>query len=301
MPRMSRSLFAAARSGLALLALIGSAPVFAAAAAPVQDRAGNRWEALIEQPADAQDSAGAASPRFCSTDRQWCVRTSRHGDGDDPASQLEVAHQLPGEADPRMRYIPLAALDDSDSDQPWPFIVRLAPGTRVGQMPADPQQAALENVLVGVQRGVRTMYSGGDASAATLVLSLIRHVDDGIQIDPAVLSLPADGHAMIRACFGEGDSDRRAGACHDQYAFHATLRLDPAGQGMPVLRYATTATRFPMGASRLRDAQTRPPLRRQDLRTQTDRTCSLQRVLRFDGSHYQPDAPLPDCTEFTGL
>jgi len=43
------------------------------------------------------------------------------------------------------------------------------------------------------------------------------------------------------------------------------------------------------------------PLRKQDLRTQTDRTCSYQRVLRFDGGRYQPDTPLPECGEFTAL
>lgn len=279
-----------------LLASISSAAV----AAPVHDRAGNRLEALIEQPA-AQTEAEQASARFCTADRQWCVRTAR--EGDDQASQLEIEHHLPGTAEPHTWFIPLDSgdADAAGTDQPWPFIVRLAPGADAGQVPSDPQQAALENVLVGVRRSVTTMYSGGDAGASTLVLSRIRHMDDGIQIDPDVLTLPADGHAMIRACFGEQDSARRAGACHDEYSFHGVLTLDPAGQGMPVLRYATTATRFPAGASRLQDSQARGPLRRQDLRTQTDRTCSYQRVLRFDGGRYQPDTPLPECGEFTEL
>ncbi|MCF7751395.1 hypothetical protein KQ945_11590 [Bacillus subtilis subsp. subtilis] len=282
-------------AGLLLWAALNGA----AWAAPPQDRAGNRLEALIEQPAAGPSPEEAASPRLCTADRQWCLHTAR--DGDDQAWHLAIEHQLPGEAEPRMRFIPLETLDNGATDQPWPFIVRLAPAAGVGQVPGDRQQAALENVLVGVQRGVTTMYAGGDASASTLVLSRIRHMDDGVQIDPDVLALPADGHAMIRACFGEHDSDRRAGACHDQYRFSSTLTLDPAGQGMPVLRYATTATRFPAGASRLRDSQVQAPLRRQDLQTRTDRTCSFQRVLRFDGSRYQPDTPLPDCTEFTAL
>ncbi|MET4617211.1 hypothetical protein ABIA71_002794 [Stenotrophomonas sp. 2619] len=42
----------------------------AAVAAPVHDRAGNRLEALIEQPAAPAD-AGQASARFCTADRQW--------------------------------------------------------------------------------------------------------------------------------------------------------------------------------------------------------------------------------------
>lgn len=71
-----------------LLASISSAAV----AAPVHDRAGNRLETLIEQP-DAQAGAEQASARFCTADRQWCVRTAR--EGDDQASQLEIEHHLP--------------------------------------------------------------------------------------------------------------------------------------------------------------------------------------------------------------
>jgi hypothetical protein len=288
------------RTRLAAMAVVVAAISNAAASAPAHDRAGNRLEALIEQPA-AQAGAEQASARFCTADRQWCVRTAR--EGDEQASQLEIEHHLPGTAEPHTWFIPLdtAGADAAGTDTPWPFIVRLAPGADAGQRPTDPQQAALENVLVGVQRSVTTMYSDGDAGASTLVLSRIRHMDDGIQIDPDVLTLPADGHAMIRACFGEQDTARRAGACHDQYSFAGVLRLDPAGQGMPVLRYTTTATRFPAGASRLQDSQARAPLRKQDLRTQTDRTCSYQRVLRFDGGRYQPDTPLPECSEFTAL
>lgn len=286
---------AVAALGLLLLAdVVG-------ATAPVHDRAGNRVEALIEQPdrAPAGSDDGAASPRFCTQDRQWCVRTRRNGDPS--AGQLEVEHRPAGEPEPRLRFIPMPALETPASEQPWPFIVRMAPGIGAPQLPSDPQQAALENVLVGVVSGISTGYSGGGADAGTLRLSRIYHQQDGIQIDPDVLVVPADGHAMIRACFGQADEARRAGACHDEYSFTMTLTLDPAGQGMPVLRYRTTATRFPAGASRFQDASTKGPLRKRDLRIQTDPACSYQRTFRFVGGAYVPDAPLPGCEEFTEL
>lgn len=265
-----------------------------AAAEPGHDRAGNRLEALIEQP----DSATADSaPAYCTADRQWCVRTRRAGGP--LAAQLEVAHRVAGEAEPRLRFIPSPDPDAATSERPWPFIVRMAPGIGAPEVPADPQQAALENVLVGVVSEASTGYSGGGADAGTLRLSRIYHQQDGIQIDPEVLAVPADGHATIRACFGDADEARRAGACHDEYSFTATLRLDPAGQGMPVLRYRTTATRYPAGASRLQDSSARAPLRKRDLRIQTDPTCSYQRDFHFVGGAYVPDAPLPECEEFT--
>lgn len=274
----------------------------ASAAEAATDRAGNRLQALIEQPPDTGDAAGddaLLSARYCSVDRQWCLRT-RRGDGDDTAL-LEVQHQLAGEAGPRLRIIPLTGDDAAGHPRPWPFIVRMAPGIGAPQVPDDPVQAALENVLVGVVEESSTGYSGGGAHASTLRLGRIYHQQDGVQVDPDVLVLPGDADASIRACFGEADMRRRAGACQDQYSFSTTLQLDPAGQGMPVLRYRTHATRYPAGVSRLRDSLARPPLRARDLRPQTDPACSYQRVLRFDGHRYLPDAPLPDCAEFTEL
>ena len=273
----------------------------ALAAEPAQDRAGNRLQALTEQAAGEDDAHAQddLSPRYCSDDQQWCLRTRRAAD---PAgAQLEVEHRVAGEAEPRLRVIPLPVSEMPGHPKPWPFIVRMGPGIGAPQVPRDRQQAALENVLVGVLEESSTGYSGGGANASTLRLSRIHHQDDGIQIDPEVLLLPADGDASIRACFGEADIQTRAGACQDEYSFSVTLQLDPAGQGMPVLRYRTTATRYPAGVSRQRDSLAGPPLHARDLRIQTDRRCSYQRVLRFDGHRYQLDAPLPDCGEFTEL
>lgn len=274
-----------------MLAVVGVAD----AAETAVDRAGNRLQALIEQPTSADDDDAFVSARYCSADEQWCLRTRRV----EADAVLEVEHQPAGDAEPRLRVIPLPAGGSPAHPKPWPFIVRMGPGIGAPQVPRDRQQAALENVLVGVLEDASTGYSGGGANATTLRLGRIYHQDDGIQIDPEVLLLPVEGAASIRACFGEADIQARAGACHDEYSFSATLRLDPAGQGMPVLRYGTTATRYPAGVSRRRDSLAGPPLRARDLRIQTDRVCTYQRLLRFDGQRYQPDAPLPDCAEFT--
>lgn len=286
---------------LALLVLAGSASALAADDA-VHDRAGNRLEPLLEQTdtaasASADPDAAHTSSRYCTADGQWCVRTLR---GEEDTDTLEVAHQVDGEATPRYRFIPLPAEAGADSSvQPWPFIVRMPPGVGV-PVPHDPAQAALENVLVGALRAWTTGYSGGGAGASTLALSRIEHQDDGIQID-ALLTLPGDGYSLIRACFGEEDFAHRAGACHDEYTFTATLTLDPAGQGAPVLLYRTTATRYPAGVSRQRDSLAQRPLKKKDLRTETDRACTFQRRLQLQGGQYKPDTPLPDCAEFTEL
>lgn len=287
----------------AALALLLALALPAAAATPSEtphDRAGNRLERLTEQagPADDGEAAEAASAWYCTADRHWCVRTTR--DGDEGAAQLEVAQQVTGEAEPRLRYVPLNADEEVANYQPWPYVVRMASGIGAPRPPRDPQQAALENVLVGALSEWNTMYSGGGATASRLSLSRIYHEEDGIQIDP-VLVVPSDGNAMIRACFSEKDMQQRAGACHDEYSFSADLGLDPAGEGMPVLRYTTRATRYPAGVSRERDSLAMGRLTRKDLRTETDPVCSFQRTLRFTGQGYQPDTPMPQCSEFTEL
>lgn len=70
---------------------------------------------------------------------------------------------------------------------------------------------------------------------------------------------------------------------------------------MPVLRYRTTATRYPVGVWRGEDALARGPLKRSDLRTETVEACSYQRVLRFVDGSCERDARLPGCPDFTDL
>ncbi len=64
----------------------------------------------------------------------------------------------------------------------------------------DPQQRARQNVLVGGIVKFSTMYSGGGADASTLQLARVRHLQDDIQVDDDVLTVPWLGNAMIRAC-----------------------------------------------------------------------------------------------------
>lgn len=274
--------------------LLASSLQAAADVAPVQqDAAGNRLEALM-----LQGEQGADDPeRYCTADGQWCVR-ALPATGEEQPAVLEVAERAGDEAEPRMRHVPVEVVDDGDL-RVWPFIVRLAPGAGAGQPVADPHQAALQNVLVGGLVEARAMYSGGGASASTLQLARIRHLDDGIQVDADVLSVAWSANKMIRACFSERDFDQRAGACHDEYSFDAELALATEGQDMPVLRYRTEARNYPAGVSPQRDSLAKGRLTKKDLRTEQDAQCSYTRTFRFTSGAYQPDQPLPECSGYT--
>ncbi|MCR8715092.1 hypothetical protein [Stenotrophomonas indicatrix] len=278
---------------LSVLLLASSLPA-AADVAPVQrDAAGNRLETLLLQGGQGPDGP----ERYCTADGQWCVQALPSAGEDQPAS-LEVAERADAEGEPQMRYVPIDVVDDGDL-RVWPFIVRLAPGAGAGQAVADPQQAALQNVLVGGLVEARAMYSGGGASASTLHLARIRHLDDGIQVDADVLSVAWSANKMIRACFSERDFDQRAGACHDEYSFDAELALATEAQDMPVLRYQTGATNYPAGVSPQRDSLAKGRLTKKDLRTEQDAQCSYTRTFRFTSGAYQPDQPLPECSAYT--
>lgn len=274
--------------------LLASSLQAAADVAPVQqDVAGNRLEALM-----LQGEQGADDPeRYCTADGHWCVR-ALPATGEEQPAVLEVAERAGDEAEPRMRHVPVEVVDDGDL-RVWPFIVRLAPGAGAGQPVADPHQAALQNVLVGGLVEARAMYSGGGASASTLQLARIRHLDDGIQVDADVLSVAWSANKMIRACFSERDFDQRAGACHDEYSFDAELALATEGQDMPVLRYRTEASNYPAVVSPQRDSLAKGRLTKKDLRTEQDAQCSYTRTFRFTSGAYQPDQPLPECSGYT--
>ena len=278
---------------LSVLLLASSLPA-AADVAPVQrDAAGNRLETLLLQGGQGPDGP----ERYCTADGQWCVQALPSAGEGQPAS-LEVAERADAEGEPQMRYVPIDVVDDGDL-RVWPFIVRLAPGAGADQAVADPQQAALQNVLVGGLVEARAMYSGGGADASTLQLSLVRHLQDDIQVDDDVLTVPWLGNAMIRACFSEQDIKQRAGACHDEYSFEAELALATEGQDMPVLRYRTEASNYPAGVSPQRDSLAKGRLTKKDLRTEQDAQCSYTRTFRFTSGAYQPDQPLPECSAYT--
>ncbi len=204
----------------------------------------------------------------------------------------------PGQGKPHTYHVSIDVPQESELSL-WPWIVRLAPGMGSDETVTDPQQRTRQNVLVGGIVTFSTMYSGGGADASTLQLARVRHLQDDIQVDDDVLTLPWRGNAMIRACFSEQDSKQRAGACHDEYSFSAKLALDPAGQGMPVLRYQTVATRFPAGVSRFEDSLAKGPLKKKDLRTEQDPACTYTRLFHFREGMFHPDQALPDCAGYT--
>lgn len=179
------------------------------------------------------------------------------------------------------RLTDLSTEDEASSPQAWPKLIRFDGG-----------------VLAGVQTRAHAMYSGGDASAITL--HLIAFLPGQAPFE--VLSVPQSANVMIRACFSERDMKHRAGACHDEYSFDASLALTGASAaGMPVLRYRSQATSFPGPVSRSKDSLAGRPLRKRDLVTVTDRQCSYQRLYRFapEAHGYVPDTPPPDCEDYT--
>ncbi|WP_313138943.1 hypothetical protein [Stenotrophomonas sp.] len=288
-------------SHAALAALLLASPALALARGSIlpqqRDAAGNVMGPL-GQVLRVDERGGPSGLYECTRDGFWCVRVQpAAADGERP-SMLEVLEKVAGEREPHAYHVSIDLPPDGELSV-WPWIVRLAPGVGADQTVADPQQRARQNVLVGGISKVSTMYSGGGAEASRLQLARVRHLGDGIQIDEAVLGLAWTGEAEIRACFGEQDVKRRAGACHDTYGFTARLSLDAAATGMPVLRYQTVATRFPAGVSRNEDSLARAPLTRKDLRTEQVPACTYARMFHFRGGAYQPDQALPDCSGYT--
>jgi hypothetical protein len=234
----------------------------------------------------------------CTRDGNWCVRVQPVAEEGDRPTVLEVLEKGPGQGKPHTYHVSIDVSQESELSL-WPWIVRLAPGVGSDETVTDPQQRTRQNVLVGGIVTFSTMYSGGGADASTLQLARVRHLQDDIQVDDDVLTLPWRGNAMIRACFSEQDSKQRAGACHDEYGFSAKLALDTAAEGMPVLRYQTVATRFPAGVSRFEDSLAKGPLKKKDLRTEQDPACTYTRLFHFRGGMFHPDQALPDCAGYT--
>lgn len=226
--------------------------------------------------------AAAPPEQVCTSDRTWCATLA-----DDEAGQPELRIT----AGPTRQSLPLPALSesggfDTTSRHLWPQLVSAGAGS----------------YLVGVITEEHTAYSGGGAYASTLTLYRVG-AGSGIA---AVLVVPWDSGSLIRACFSERDYRQRAGACHDEYTFTATLTAagDRNGNEPPELHYRTTATSFPGRVSRQADSLAAGRLRRSDLVRVKNPECSFSRSFRFDRASraYQPDRPLPaDCTDFTEL
>ena len=285
---------AAARATLCVVLL--AVPALALAQASIlpqqRDAAGNVMEPLGQLL--VADETGPMGLYDCTRDGNWCVRVQPVAEEGDRPTVLEVLEKVPGQGRPHSYHVSIDVPQESDLKL-WPWIVRLAPGVGSDETVTDPQQRARQNVLVGGIVSFSSMYSGGGADASTLQLARVRHLQDDIQVDDDVLTVPWLGSAMIRACFSEQDIKQRAGACHDQYGFSAKLALDTAAEGMPVLRYQTVATRFPAGVSRFEDSLAKGPPKKKDLRTEQDPACTYTRRFRFAEGMFHPDQALPVC------
>ena len=239
------------------------------------DAAGYRMEPLLPVEVASADRAKGLE-RLCTEDRMWCITR-------DPDKSGVVQVSLPDGT--IIRYDPEQAdVNYSGGDSRlWPHVIRLDDG-----------------VLIGIEGDRTTGFSGGGAQTSNLVLISVRN-DRQPQ---AVLDIPTKGSFMIRACFSEKDMKRRAGACHDEYDFSGKLSVQgEAANGMPVFRYTTRATSFPGRVSRSEDSLAAKPLRKKDLRKVTDMRCTYERTFRFNPGlgRFEPDRPLPDCSDYTEI
>lgn len=217
--------------------------------------------------------------RRCTAARDWCAELVPDGE----AWRLEIAGpsrtQTPA---PRLRFDP----PDQEYGEPffalWPHLVHEPDGA----------------VAVGLLATRRTGFSGGGALATRLIMV---RVAPGAAEATEVLTVPAEGSAMIRACFSEEDMRQRREACHDEYELNGTLTLAPDdGSGRARFQFATRARTYPGEVRRWEDSGERPPLRRRDLVWADDAACSYQRTFSYDpaAGRYLADSPLPDCGQF---
>lgn len=238
-------------------------------------------------PADAEQVMGCTSDKLCAEllpvpatcADQECTTTEAEADTTHEGLRLsggpmDTAHATYAFSD-------LPDFDQETTVHLWPNLIRWDGG-----------------VLAGVETAVRAMYSGGGASSSTLHLIAFLPGQPPLR----VLSVPYNASVLIRACFSERDMKQRAGACHDEYSFAASLLTSGTSvAGLPVLRYRSKATSFPGRVSRSQDSLAGRPLRQRDIVTVTDPRCSYQRQYRFDpqARSYLPDKPLPDCSDYT--
>ncbi|MEN5146352.1 hypothetical protein [Brevundimonas diminuta] len=239
-----------------------------AVAAPSPD-----FETLEPVPAAAQ---GEAIPA-CTADRRWCALIE--ASETDEQLVLRLYDGLPSGRAP----VASRSIESEVSEGFW------KPGAIL-------RRAGSDEIILGADMELQAMYSGGGGMSSHR--TLVRFIPG--QTPQEILSVPLSGSLMIRACFGEEDMKQRAGACHDEYEFEAELKTD--GDAFPPrLTYASTATTFPGRVSRNEDSLANPPLKPKDLVKAIDAECSVQRVFTFDPalSAYVPDAPLPDCGDYT--
>lgn len=248
------------------------------------DRAGNRIVAfaqVLPAPPSGENQPDR-SARHCTQDRNWCAQLRRDRSGVEwDLYVFSGAPVRPGAGGVRH----LVGGTPGERLTIWPHIVRQTDGA----------------VLIGIERERRAGYSGGGARIVRR--ELVRIDGAGAAAGP-VLEVPVVGTAMIRACFSPSDERRRAGACHDEYAYEGVLALDPTvREGRPTFILTTRARTFPGRVRRDEDSGERPQLRRRDLVWSRDEACSYTRRFGMDSATglYAPDAPLPDCADYLDL
>jgi hypothetical protein len=215
----------------------------------------------------------------CTPGREWCAQLVRDGE----SWRLALIER--GGANGAGRRIAFEP-PDRDVGEPffavWPHLIRDADGA----------------VTIGLLAGRRTGFSGGGAMATRLILV---RVEPGASAATAVLTVPVQGSAMIRACFSEEDMRRRRQACQDDYEFVGTLALAPgAADRPPRLLFETRARTYPGDVTRWEDSAERPRLQRRDLVWANHAGCSYRRTFGFDpaAGRYVADSALPDCSQF---
>lgn len=231
------------------------------------------FEALEPIPASAQ---GEAIPA-CTVDRRWCALIET--DETQERQVLRLYDGLPGGRAPVASHL----IESENSEGFW-------------RPSAILRRAESDDVILGADMELQAMYSGGGGMSS--YRTLVRFTPGAAPQE--ILTVPMSGSLMIRACFGEEDMKQRAGACHDEYEFAAELKAE--GDAFPPrLTYASTATTFPGRVSRNEDSLAKPPLKPKDLVKAVDAECSVRRVFTFDPATnaYVPDAPLPDCGDYT--
>lgn len=221
-----------------------------------------------------QDTAAQAD---CTEDGAFCLSIEVTAEGQQSALHLSAK----GNALAAQTY-DLSAIQPDEYQQVdiWPYLIRFDGG-----------------VLAGIEVGTSTGYSGGGAQVTQL--HLIAFLPGKSPWVPLIVT--SRFSAIIRACFSQQDAIDRADVCHDEYDFTGDLSVEGESQGgMPVLRYKTTATSYPGDVSRDEDSLAKPPLKESDLITVEDSECSFERIFRLDDmAMYVPDAPLPDCSNWT--
>jgi len=221
------------------------------------------------------DQAGNRMEALTRSEQGWCT-----GDGVWCATQDGAGVQVT-RGGANVGSLAVGEAGEGNEWSVWPVIVRVGRND--------------DSALVGVAMTTRAMYSGGGGEATLLYLY---NVAAGVANE--TVRMPLGASKMIRACFAETDQERRAGACHDEYAFVTRIAMDETvSEGAPRLTLETAAGAFPSGAALNRDSAEEPPLQQADLVWSSDQTCSYRRTYtRGADGLYAPDQPLPACADY---